>query len=436
MFWHGKCNSFGSFTLMLKMDKLIPKNELRRQKIRRIIIASGAVLAIGAGVALFIGSYSGKSLRRSQLSFGMADTGNVESTVNASGKVVPAFEEVVVSPVASRILEVYHREGDLVDAGEPLLKLDVQSAEGEVKRLGYELEVSHNSTIETGLENKTRLTNLQMQIEAKKLAVAELHAQVANERRLDSIGSGTGERVRQAELAWRTGEIELEQLRKELANESHARAARLESSRLQEDIKSRSLEEARRVLADAGVKSPRKATITFINSNIGGSVAPGEKLAVLSDLGSFRIAGQLPEGDADKVIPGGEVAIKIGKNLLRGHIVSVTPQSDNGMVGFNVMLDDEKYSGLRPGIRADLNLISGIKEGVVRIPNGPYFHGPGPYRLFVTDKNNDMIEARKVILGVSNFDYVEVISGLKPGERIVISDMSDYKTQEKLKLTD
>lgn len=415
------------------MDILIPDKIRKRRLLGRIIIAVAIVLVI-AGVILAISGLGMKTIKKSHLTFCTAETGKVENSVHAYGKIVSAYEEVVVSPVASRILEVYHHEGDLVDSGAPLLRLDVHTAEGEVNRLADELAMRRNSTIETGLDNKTHLTNLEMTIEAKRMAVEELEAQLVNERRLDSIGSGTGDRVRQAELAWRTGIIELEQLRKQLANESRSRSARLESSRLNESIQQRTLEEARRVLADAGVRAPRRATLTYINTNIGGSISPGEKLAVLSDLNSFRVAGELPEGEADKVIPGGEVEIKLGKRKFRGRISSVTPQASNGMIGFKVTINDSDQVDLRAGIRVDLNLICGLKENVVRIANGPFFHGPGAYRLYVVAPDAKTIEERKVTLGDSNFDYVEVISGIRPGEKVVTTDMSEYKNNAVIRL--
>ncbi len=415
------------------MDKEISAEVKRKRKIKTAAV--GATVAIAVIIAiLLLSRIGGTSVKRSELSFSQVDTGNVENTVRAQGKVVPAYEEVVVSPVGTRILEVYHREGETVEAGESLLRLDTQTAEGEVRRLGDELAVRRNSSIEAGLDSRTYLTNLEMKIEVKKMEVDELQAQVANERRLDSIGSGTGERVRQAELAWHTGQIELSQLRKQLENERKAHAARLESRHLEESIQSHSLDEAKAVLSQAGVKAPRRATITYINSNIGGSVAAGEKLAVLSDLDSFRIAGELPEGEADKAVAGGWVEAKLGNSRLRGKIGSITPQSNNGMISFSVILDNDSNSSLRAGIRVDLNLICGLKENVMRIKPGAFFHGPGNYRLFVLSQDGKKLEARNVTLGDNNFDYVEVVSGLRPGESVVISDMSSFTTQSELKL--
>lgn len=415
------------------MDKEIPKEEIKKRKITNALKYAASFVAVSALIWLTVELVADSGVKREQLVFSVAETGDVENSVAASGKVVPAFEEVVVSPVATRIMEIYRHEGEEVEAGEPLMRLDLQATEVEVRKLSDELSMKRYDTEQTTLNSRTYLTNLEMQIEAKTLAVGELKAEVANERRLDSIGSGTGDRVRQTELAYKTAIIELEQLKKQLANERASHFASHQSKKLEEGIYRKNLEEARRKLADAGVKAPRKATLTYINSNIGSSIAAGEKLAVLSDLGHFRVNAELPEGDADKISAGSRVTLKLGKTRLGGKVSHVVPQAVNGMMSFFVVLDDDSDKRLRSGIRVDMNVVCGLKEDVVRIANGAYFRGAGEYVMFV-DKGDDRLEARKVTLGDSNFDYVEVVSGLQPGEKVVITDMEEFKDKSELKL--
>jgi len=69
----------------------------------------------------------------------------------------------------------------------------------------------------------------------------------------------------------------------------------------------------------------------------------------------------------------------------------------------------------------------------MRIANASYYVGRGDYELFVLDSENEIVK-RKVKLGDSNFEYVEVISGLQPGDQVVVSDMSSYKNKNKLKV--
>ena len=73
------------------------------------------------------------------------------------------------------------------------------------------------------------------------------------------------------------------------------------------------------------------------------------------------------------------------------------------------------------------------EEDVMRIANASYYVGRGDYELFVLDSKNEIVK-RKVKLGDSNFEYVEVVSGLQPGDQVVVSDMSSFKNKNKLKV--
>ncbi len=103
------------------------------------------------------------------------------------------------------------------------------------------------------------------------------------------------------------------------------------------------------------------------------------------------------------------------------------------MAQFTVFLDNDNDHLLRSGLRTDLNVVYDVRENVVRIPNGSYFQGAGNYFLFVKVAD-DKLERRNVLLGDSNFDYVEVKSGISPGEEVVISDMSSYKEKKSINL--
>ena len=69
----------------------------------------------------------------------------------------------------------------------------------------------------------------------------------------------------------------------------------------------------------------------------------------------------------------------------------------------------------------------------MRIANASYYVGRGDYELFVLDGDNELVK-RKVKLGDSNFEYVEVISGLQPSDQVVVSDMSEFRNKKKLKV--
>ncbi len=390
------------------------------------------LIIIFAGIILSI-SFMAPSMKRESLDFITVDKGTVETSADASGKVVPAYELIITSPVATRIMEIYCHEGDNVKKGESLMKLDLASEETELQNLADQRMMKRYDTEQTILDSRTYLTNLEMQIKAKEMSVARLKTETANERRLDSIGSGTGDRVREAELAYQTAVLELDQMRKQLHNEQLSHAAARKTKELEEGITAKNLAEKKRTLDDARIKAPANATITYLNSSLGTSISAGEKLAVLSDLNHFKILARMPESNVDKLSLGSEVNVRVGKKALTGKIGTITPQSNNGVVSFTVLLDNDSDERLRSGVRAEINVLYDIKEGVVRIPNGSYYHGPGQYILFV-DNGEGALERREVMLGDGNFDYVEVQSGLRPGERVVKNDLSEYNNRKKINL--
>ena len=414
------------------MDRELTRQEKLKEK-RKLYIRLG--LAFVAIISLIIGIsfIFDDNIESSKIQTAIAEKATLESSVSASGKIVPLYEQAVVSPVATRIMEVYCDEGDSVQPGQSLLRLDLESAQTEMRKLADEVSMKKIELEQTALSNETYLTDLEMKIKTKEMAVNHLKAEVANERRLDSIGSGTGDRIREAELAYSTGLLELEQLKIQLENERKAYSATYKSKQLEESISQRNLSEMERTLDNAKIKAPKGGTVTFLNKALGTSIGAGERLAVVSDLSHFKISAEIPEGNASKISVGSAVKVRFNRNTLDGHISSISPQSQNGIVEFNVLLDNDSDKKLRSGLRTELNVVYDVHEEVIRIPNGQYFQGPGTYSLFVK-VSPDKLERRSVTLGDSNFDYVEVKNGINPGEEVVITDMTDYKSRKSLSL--
>lgn len=414
------------------MDREIPKDVLRREQRARWIkwgsIAAGIVVVIAVLL-----STMRKSVNESDVTMAVADKGTIETSVNASGRVVPAFEEIINSPISTKIVEVYSREGDSVKEGTPLLRLDLQSAQTEIDKLMDERRMKHYELEQTRLNNHTYLTNLEMQVKVKEMDVNRKRVEVANERRLDSLGSGTGDRVREAELAYNTGQLELEQLRQQLVNERSVREASMKMKGLELDIFEKNFAEKQRTLNDARILSPRAATLTYVNNQIGQQIGQGEKVAVISDLSHFKVDAEIADSYADRVAVGARAIVRIGRQKLEGHVANVTPLSKNGVIAFSVVLDNDDNERLRSGLKTDVYVMCDIKDEAVRIPNGPYFKGPGPYELFVETSDGEL-EKRPVRLGDSNYEYVEVVDGLKSGDKVIISDMSSYSNSGRLKL--
>ena len=414
------------------MDREIPKEEIKKRRKKRIIRAAAIVLII---FTCFIGveKWLGQSVNRADLTFSTVDRGTIEVSVNASGKVVPIFEEIINSPINSRIIETYKKSGDAVDAGTPILKLDLQSAETDYKKGQDDEQMRISKLQQLKVDQNTKLTDLAMQIRVAQMKLNRMKVEMHSERYLDSIGASTRDNVHQTEMNYNVARIELEQQKKQLINERLSSAAEYKVQKLDLDMFIKSLGEIKRTLEDAKIRAPRKAILTYINNQIGSQITQGEQVAVVSDLSHFKITGEIADSYGDKISVGGKAIVKIGGKTINGTISSVTPLSKNGVINFTVQLKDDHNSVLRSGLNTDIYVINSVKSDVMRIANSAYYTGPGTYSLFVANSNGEIVK-RKVKLGEAGFDYVEVLSGLKPGDKVVVSDMNDYKDKNKLKL--
>ena len=414
------------------MDREIPKAVRNKDRNKKIIRYGGIGVASIVVISVLI-SLMRTGVKAKDLVLSTVDKGTIEVSVSASGKVVPAFEEIINSPINTRIVEIYKKGGDSVDVGTPILKLDLQSVETDYKKLLDEEQMRSYKLDQLRVNNQTKLNDLSMKIKVSAMQLNRKKVELRNEQYLDSLGSGTTDKVRQAELSYNVAQLEYEQLKQQYDNEKEVLAAEYKVQELDFSIFRKGLAEMKRTLDDAQVRSPRKAILTYINNQIGAQVSQGSQLAVISDLSHFKVEGEIADTYGDRVAAGGKAIVKIGSEKLEGTVSSVTPLSKNGVISFTVQLNEDNNRRLRSGLKTDVYVMNAVKEDVMRITNASYYVGRGEYDLFVCDSDKEIVK-RKVQLGDSNFEFVEVISGLQPGDQVVVSDMSQYKNKNKLKL--
>ena len=403
------------------MDREISK-EVQRKEQRKQFIRIGT--AVGGFIVLIVVVISmlQTSLKRKDLNISTVDKGVIEVSVSASGKVIPAFEEIINSPINSRIVEVYKRGGDSVDVGTPILKLDLQSAETEYNKQLDEEQMKSLQLEQQRVTNHNKLSEMEMNLKVSRMELDRKAVELRNERYLDSLGAGTTDKVRQVELDYNVSILKLKEDEQKYKNEQALAEADLKVKELELNIFRKSLAETRRTLEDAQIRSPRKAILTYVNNEIGSQIGQGAKVAIVSDLSHFKIEGEIADTYGDRIAAGSKAVIKIGSEKLDGTVSDVTPLSKNGVISFTVQLEEDNHKRLRSGLKTDVYVMNAVKDDVLRIANSSYYVGKGEYELFVV--NGNQLLKRKVQLGDSNFEYVEVVSGLQEGDQVIVSDMS------------
>lgn len=413
------------------MDREISKEQRNREK-RRMWMKWGGTVVVGIVAVIALMQLMQESLHERDIVFSVVDEGSIDVSVSASGKVVPAFEEIINSPINSRILEVYKKGGDSVEVGTPILRLDLLSAETDYKKQLDEVQMNELKLEQLRIQNRSKLSEMEMQLKVSRMELNRKAVELRNEQYLDSLGAGTTDKVRQVELDYNVSKLKLEEDEQKFINEQATTDADLKVKELELNIARKTLAETKRTLDDARIKAPRKAILTYVNTEIGAQVAQGEKVAIVSDLSHFKIEGEIADTYGDRIAAGSRAVVKVGKEELAGTVTDVTPLSKNGVMSFSVRLEQDNHKRLRSGLKTDVYVLTAVKDSVMRIANGSYYVGPGEYELFVRS-GNELLK-RKVQLGDSNYELVEVVGGLKPGDQVVVSDMSNYKNKRKMKL--
>jgi HlyD family secretion protein len=415
------------------MDRELSPETIRKN--RRIKYAKIVSIPILLLLALWVfSSLISRSISRSTMRTAVAEMGPLEATITASGVIIPDFEQAITSPIQSKIDTIYLRSGDMVSAGQAILRLNQESIQLTYTRLMNELELLRNEKARRDLELQQQREQLQTEYGIKEMQARFVASQLDRERKLLEIGGSTKEGLERAELNAAIAQKELEQLGERLKNDEAASQAERHGLDLKIKIQENTIDETRRQMALAEAKADRYGVVTWVNENVGASVNPGDVIARIADLNGFRVEAKISDVHAEKLVSGGQVRVRINDRDLSGRIASINPTVQNGVMTFLVTLDNKADKALRPNLRADVFVVTASKPNVLRVKNGPFYDGLMERKVFVV-KGNKAVR-REASAGASNFDYVELQGDIKPGDEVIISDMKGYLNMSEVSISD
>jgi HlyD family secretion protein len=412
------------------MDKAIPitvKQKRRNKLILKIVIWSLSFIAIIFSIRFFIKP----SIKRDIFSTAIVETGNVEASVTASGTVLPEVEEIKTSPIQSRIIKIFHNLGDKLVKGDSILLLDTRITASSLEKLIDELNIKKNNINQLKLQLEKNLIDLKAQYEIKKLQVENMETSLEEEKYLNKIGGGTKEKIGKAELSLKISRLELEQINQTIKNQEKSMEANLLGLNYEISIQQKNVDELRHKLEQSTITTDKDAVITWINDQIGKNINEGEELVKIANLESYRVDGSVSDMHAEKLHIGAEVIIRINETMeIRGEIISISPAVTGNIIQFKIKLKEKNNPLLRPNLKVDVFVLTSFKKDVLRVKNGAFYKGAARQMLFVL--NGNKLIRKEVEFGESNFNYVEIKSGLKKGDEIVVSDMSDYERHDEI----
>jgi len=411
------------------VDRELSSSQIRKETFIKSVkfFAVGMVFIF---LVLFLRNLLQSSVKRSQILTAVAEIGDIEGALTASGIVVPEFELIITSPIESKVEQVFFRSGEAIPKDSSILKLNKDAIQNSMEQLKDELALKINRKEQLKLKIQRGLIDLNAQYDINKLQIQFLESKLDVQKHLNKIGVGIQEELNQAILNLEIARRELEQLEKRIDNEKKSLDADLTELELEIQIQRKTIRNLDRQLELANVKSDKAGVITWVNDDIGATVHPGDIVARVADLSSFKVEGKISDIHASKMMIGNPVRIRIGDLNLNGLIAGIQPTIQNGIISFTVQLADKTNRELRSNLRVDVFVITSYENDVVRVKNGPFINGSGEQEIFIVDGKS--ATRRRVLIGASNFDWVEVKEGLRSGETVIISDMERNIHRESL----
>lgn len=415
------------------MDKEITLEVIAQKRRRTIIIVVITVVFFMLAIWL-LRSFIKSSISRNEITTAIVEMGDIENTINASGEVLPEFEEIVTSPINASIKNVVIDAGNKVNAGQSILSLDKSATQTALEKQQFQLESKRNEISKLKLDLDKSFFDIQLNNDIKQLRISSLTDAVENAKRLYKAGGGTRESIEQAEQSLRIAQLEKKQLENEIKSKQQTMRIEIREAEIAAAIQQNELGELQHKLNLADVLATRAGIVTYVNKNIGANIHEGEMIARIADLNSFKISGSISDNYLDQLHNNMPAIIRINDTQLRGHITNVYPSVQNNIITFDIQLDERNNKLLRPNMKVDVFVVTATHSHVMKVANGPAFKSVSPQDIFVL--SNGKALRRSVHTGLINFDYVELMDGVKPGEIVITSDISDYKNAKELTIKD
>lgn len=397
--------------------------------------AGGGLLVIVILVWLATSNFS-STLRvdRRGLNIGTVENAQFDDYVSVDGSVVP-IQVVQISPEEGGVvLEKTIEEGAHVKKGDVIVRLnnsnldlEILNAESELAEKQNMLRSTQLSMEQDNLNNRNEALQLKMDVQTKRRAYK--HQAALQKEELNSREEYLKAKE-DYELAVQKEELIQQRLKK--TNELN----RSQVAQMTGDLASmrKNVELVRQRKAKLDVRSTIDGEIGLLDVELGQSISPGQKIGVINDLSDYKVEAQVDEHYIDRVHTGLQATFEQNGRKYRLRVRKVYPEVREGRFKIDFVFRGERPKNIRTGQTYYVDLQLGEAKKAIIIPKGTFYSVTGGSWIFVLDKDGRKAYRRKIRIGRQNPQYYEVLEGLEPGEKVIVSGYESYKDNEILVL--
>lgn len=395
----------------------------------------GGTVVVAALLWLALGNMSSTLKVDSRgLNIGEVRKAQFDDYVSVDGNVVP-IQVVQISPEEGGVvLEKVAEEGSHVRKGDVIVRLSNSNLDLEILNAESELAEKQNMLRNTQitmeqdrLNNQNEAAQLSMDVQAKARAYN-------HQTRLQQEQLNSREEYLKAkedyELAVKKNALIAQRLKKD------AQLRRAQMDQMNDNLSSmmRNVELVRQRKERLNVRSQIDGEVGQLDIELGQSISPGQKIGVINDLSDYKVEAKVDEHYIDRVHQGLTATFEQNGKRYQLTVRKVYPEVKDGRFKIDFVFSGQRPTNIRTGQTYYVDLQLGESKQAVLIPKGTFYSVTGGSWIFVLDKSSHKAYRRNIRIGRQNPEYYEVLEGLEPGERVIVSGYESYKDNEILVL--
>lgn len=417
------------------MDRKISRTPLQRHG-RQLVTAAiaCAVLAMAYGFSSHSGSGQYQQIGQTGLQISAVEQGVFQDTLAVRGQIMPKTT-VYLDSVAGGVVEQRLAEhGDYVEKGQPLLRLSNTALQLEVMSREAQVTEQLNFLRNTQMTMETNRLNLKRDLLETELQIRQLKRKLAQSQKLLANKLIAADTLTQLEedLAYYEQRrlLTLEQQTQENTIREQQLAQLEDSARMLQS----NLKLARSNLDNLLVRAPVSGYLSELSAEVGESKERGARFGQIDLPGEFKLVLQLDEFYLNQISRDLMVRLQHQGQSLQVPISKVDSRVTNALFQVEVALP-ASLKEIRRGQSLDAEIVLGSdKTNAMLLPRGAFFASSGGNWVYVLNADGSTASRRNIRLGKRNQQFFEVLDGLVPGERVIISGYQGFDQADTLKL--
>ena len=416
------------------MDKVIEKKKgiaaaFTKKSVKWWALGAFVILVV---VLLLTGRRSVLRVDGSTILTGTARQGEFNDYIRVSGQVQP-MTTVQLSPTeGGNVKRIVVEEGSHVNEGDVIVVLGNENLDMQI--LNSEAELAEKENI---------LRNTMISMEQQKLSVRQeklsLQIEVRRARRAYEQNKALYEEklIAKEEYLKASEDYELAKDKLELVTDRERQDSLYRSvqiAQMHESLENMRLNMnmIRRRKENLSVKAPISGELGLLDVELGQSVAAGAKIGQINNLDSYKIEAQIDEHYIDRVAPGLEATFERQSEEYSSVIRKVYPEVRDGKFKADFRFEGQQPENIRTGQTYYLNLQLGQSAEAILIPRGSFYQNTGGKWVYVLNADGTKATKRSVRIGRQNPQYYEVLEGLAPGDKVIISSYDAFGDKDEL----